>query len=227
MSDVREMTAESARDVPDAWERAYLRFETPAEERRKFIRRLRGAGADGWRRDGVVLDLFSGRGGSAQALRGLGFSHVIGLDLSSRLLRAAGNTSDRCVADCRELPIASRSADIAIVHGGLHHLPRIPDDLTATLREVVRVLRPGGRFMAVEPWRTPFLDFVHWVCGWTLARRAHAKLAALATMIELERSTYEQWLESAPEILSVLDNHFARRQLRIQLGKLHYVGARR
>jgi SAM-dependent methyltransferase len=210
----------------DAWERAYLRFETPAEERRKFRRRLRAAGAAKWRREAVILDLFSGRGGGAQALRSLGFQRVIGLDFSSRLLRAQGIASDCSVADCREMPIATASVDIAIVHGGLHHLPRIPEDLSATLSEVGRVLRTHGLFMAVEPWRTPFLDLVHRFCRWPIAREASSKIDALATMIELERSTYEAWLESAREILAVFDRHFVRRQLRIRLGKLHYVGVR-
>ena len=211
----------------NVWEDAYLRFETPAEEVRKFTRRLRAAGADAWRRDALILDLFSGRGGGAQALRGLGFRRIIRLDLSPRLLRARGADSDCCVADCRELPIASHTVDIAIVQGGLHHLPRIPDDLSATLREIARALQPGGLFMVVEPWRTPFLEFVHWTCTWPFARRLHSKIDALATMIEHERPTYERWLEQAEEILDVFDRHFVRKHLQIRLGKLRYVGVPR
>jgi SAM-dependent methyltransferase len=220
-------TPEGRQEGFDAWERAYLRFETPAEEQRKFTRRLRAAGADAWRRDALILDLFSGRGGAAHALRGWGFPHVIGLDLSSRLLRARWDAAECSVADCRELPIASRSIDIAIVHGGLHHLPRLPEDLSSALREVARVLKPEGVFMAVEPWRTPFLDLVHWLCARSIARQAYSKIDALAAMIELERATYEAWLESADEILAVFERHFVRRQLRIRLGKLHYVGVPR
>jgi SAM-dependent methyltransferase len=207
-----------------AWERAYLRFETPAEERRKFTRRLRRAGADMWPRDAIILDLFSGRGNGADALRAMGFSRVISLDLSIRLLEAQRGSAERAVADCRALPIASHSVDIAVVHGGLHHLPRPTEDLALTLREVVRALRPGGVFMAVEPWRTPFLDLVHWACDRRIARRASSKIDALATMIEHERTTYHRWLSSADAILGVFDRYFVRRQIRIALGKLHYVG---
>jgi SAM-dependent methyltransferase len=207
-----------------AWERAYLRFETPAEERRKFARRLCAAGMEGWNRDAVILDLFSGRGGGAQTLSDYGFRNVVSLDLSPRLLRARENGSQCSVADCRELPIASRSVDIAIVQGGLHHLPRIPDDLSSTLREVARALKPNGIFVAVEPWRTRFLTLAHWVCGLPVARRASAKIDALATMIEIERPTYEMWLASPREILSLIDRYFIRTQLRIRLGKILYVG---
>ena len=208
-----------------AWERAYLRFETPLEEERKFTRRLRAAGANEWRRDALILDLFSGRGGGARALRGLGFSRVVSLDLSPALLRGRSDRSECSVADCRSLPIATHTVDIAIVQGGLHHLPRIPGDLAVVLQEVIRVLKPNGLFVAVEPWRTPFLDFVHRVCEWPLARRVSAKIDALATMIELERPTYEQWLASGPEIIRSLDGVLVRRRSRIALGKIHYVGA--
>ncbi len=211
----------------DAWEEAYLRFETSREEQRKFIGRLRAAGAQTWDRDAVILDLFSGRGGAAQALRRMGFRHVVSIDLSPTLLRAREEPSEAFVADCRQLPIASRSIDAATVHGGLHHLPRIPQDLLATLGEVARVLKPGGVFVAVEPWRTPFLDAVHWICRLPLARTASSKVDALATMIELERQTYAAWLTSDREILAAFDRHFIPLRIRIRAGKLHYVGSPR
>jgi len=211
----------------DPWEAAYIRFQTPDEEERKFIRRLVAAGAPGWDRDAVILDLFCGRGGGARALRRLGFRHVVGLDLSPRLLRARTDRSDCMVADCRVLPIATQSADIVVVQGGLHHLSTIPKDLSTVLTEVARALRPGGIFVAVEPWSTPFLAFVHAVCRIQIARRAVPKLDALSTMIEHERRTYEAWLRNGVTILRELDRRFDRRQLRRRLGKLHYVGTPR
>lgn len=226
------MTAEpahrpAAAGAPSPWEQAYLRFETPAQEQRKFTARLRAAGADRWDRDAVILDLFSGRGGCAIALQRMGFRQVISLDLSSTLLRARGDSTGSALADCRALPIASRSVDVATVHGGLHHLLHLPDDLSSTLGEVARVLRREGLLLAVEPWRTPFLDAVHWICRSRMARRAYGRLDALATMIELERATYESWLDQDREILATFERYFAPRQSRIRLGKLHYLGSPR
>ncbi|HJU69161.1 MAG TPA: class I SAM-dependent methyltransferase [Gemmatimonadaceae bacterium] len=214
-------------EVLDAWESAYLRFETPQQEEHKFVRRLVAAGAATWDKHALILDLFCGRGGGARALHHLGFRRVVGLDLSPRLLRARVDSSHCMVADCRLLPVATGSADIAIVQGGLHHLPTIPEDLRAVLREVGRVLRRGGLFVAVEPWDTPFLRLVHRVCELSLARRALAKIDALATMIDHERTTYEAWLRNGTVILSEFDKHFERRQARIGFGKIHYVGTPR
>jgi SAM-dependent methyltransferase len=175
----------------------------------------------------LVLDLFCGRGGGARALNRLGFRHVVGVDLSPRLLRARTDDSNCLVADCRALPVAARAADIAVVQGGLHHLSTIPDDLVTVLNEVARALRPGGIFVAVEPWSTPFLTFVHRVCTLPIARRYLRKVDALATMIEHERVTYESWLRSGATVLAELDKRFERRSVRTRLGKLHYVGALR
>jgi SAM-dependent methyltransferase len=211
----------------NAWEQAYLRFETPAEEERKFTHRLRAAGANEWPRDALVLDLFSGRGGGARALRGLGFSRVISLDLSPALLSGRGDRAECSVADCRSLPIATQAVDIVVVQGGLHHLSQIPGDLVAVLREVNRVLRSNGVFVAVEPWSTPFLEVVHRVCEWSVARRLSGRIDALATMIELERTTYTQWLSRGPEIIASLERFLVRRRSRIAFGKLHYVGTPR
>jgi ubiquinone/menaquinone biosynthesis C-methylase UbiE len=149
---------------------------------------------------------------------------VVSVDLSPVLVRGRTDASECSVADCRHLPIATHTADVAIVQGGLHHLSRIPDDLVAVLLEVTRVLKPGGIFVAVEPWSTPFLEVVHRVCGWPLVRRLSGKVDALATMIELERPTYEQWLSRGSEIMRSLDRFLISRRVRTALGKLHYVG---
>ena len=216
-----------AQRAQDPWEAAYLRFETPDEEERKFVRRLVSAGARSWDTHALILELFCGRGGGTRALNRLGFHRVIGLDLSPRLLRARANRFDCVVADCRAIPVATASADIAIVQGGLHHLPTIPQDLSTVLKDVARVLRPGGLLVAVEPWSTPFLTLVHWACRIPGARRLLPKLDALATMIDHERATYETWLRSGPAILAAFDTYFERRQTRMGLGKLHYVGTPR
>jgi SAM-dependent methyltransferase len=208
----------------DSWEEAYLRFETPEEERQKFLRRLRLLGALDWPRDVVVVELFCGRGNGLEALSRLGFTQVEGVDLSASLLAQYHGPARCYVADCRELPFPDKSKDVLLVQGGLHHLSALPGDLARTLGEARRVLRPGGRFVAVEPWLTAFLSFVHAVCEIRLARRLWPKLDALATMNELERPTYEQWLTRPHEIRQLLTETFTPELVRTAWGKLLFVG---
>jgi len=208
----------------DPWEAAYLRFETPEEEIRKFTERLRRLGAGEWLREISVVELFCGRGNGLQALARLGFRNIEGVDLSPRLL-AEYKGEARCYAgDCRELPFANQSKDAAIVQGGLHHLPVLPDDLERVFAEVRRALRPDGRVMFVEPWLTPFLRFVHGVADILLARRLSGKLDALAVMIENERQTYENWLGRPREISDLARRFFHVEHESFAWGKWSFVG---
>lgn len=216
----------AARVVTSPWERAYLRFETPDEEEGKFVRRFLSLGAVTWDREALILDLFCGRGGATRALRRLGFRRLVGFDLSAKV-QSANTNADRSIADCRALPVASHCADIAIVQGGLHHLPVLATDLPATLTEIARVLRPGGLFVVVEPWRTPFLDVIHWACKIPMVRKILPRIDALGTMIDHERNIYDAWLENARAILAELDRHFECNLMRTRYGKLHYVGSSR
>jgi hypothetical protein len=54
---------------PDPWEAAYLRFETPEQEIRKFEKRLLRLGAGAWPRDLRIVELFCGRGNGLRASR--------------------------------------------------------------------------------------------------------------------------------------------------------------
>ncbi|MBK9657918.1 MAG: class I SAM-dependent methyltransferase [Rhodanobacteraceae bacterium] len=210
-----------------AWEEAYLRFESPEQEISKFRQRLLRLGAEQWSRDATIVELFCGRGGALCAWKQLGFSRLEGVDLSERLLRQYQGAARLYVCDARDLPFDSASRDIIAVQGGLHHLERLPQDVDRTLAEAARVLRPGGLFVAVEPWLTPFLRAVHAISEIKLVRRTLPKFDAFATMTEHERSTYEAWLHNPELVLQLLRKHFEPQHLRIRLGKLEFVGRRR
>ena len=63
---------------------------------------------------------------------------------------ALGLDVDGRVADAETVPYPDASFDLVVGHAVLHHLP----DVERALREVLRVLKPGGRFVfAGEPTR--------------------------------------------------------------------------
>src|SRR5713226_1579313 len=212
---------------PDPWEAAYLRFESPEEEIRKFLKRLTRLGAPQWPRDAEIVELFCGRGNGLIALERLGFTRLEGADLSPRLVAQYRGPAKCIVSDCRQLPFADRSKDVLIVQGGLHHLPALPEDLRQTFAEMQRVLRKEGRAVFVEPWLTPFLKFVHTVSENPLARRVSNKMDALATMIQFERRTYEQWLGQPELIKNIARAHFLPLHESFTWGKWNFVGAPR
>ncbi len=210
--------------APDLWEAAYLRFETPEEEIHKFIGRLNRLGARQWPRDAEIVELFCGRGNGLVALQRLGFTHLEGVDLSSRLIAQYKGPAKCTVADCRRLPFSEHSKDIVIVQGGLHHLANLPGDLDQTFSEMQRVLRKDGSVMLVEPWRTPFLIFVHFVSKISLVRQLSKKVDAFATMVEHESRTYTQWLGQPELICKIARIHFVPLHESFAWGKWNFVG---
>ena len=78
-------------------------------------------------------------------------------DISAGMVAAARRNAERLgfavdgrVADAEALPYHDGTFDLVIGHAVLHHIP----DVERTLREVLRVLKPGGRLVfAGEPTR--------------------------------------------------------------------------
>ena len=110
-----------------------------------------------------VLELGCGAASGARWLRGAG-AEVVAMDLSAGMLRQAREGSDRSgvrvplvQADALALPFAIGAFDIVFTAFGA--VPFVADS-GAVMREVARVLRPGGSwvFSITHPMRWVFLD---------------------------------------------------------------------
>jgi SAM-dependent methyltransferase len=206
------------------WEAAYARFETPTEERQKFLRRFEQLGVVSWPREWQIVELFCGRGNGLAVLEQLGFENLRGVDLSPSLLEQYRGKAALHVGDCRDLLLTTESTDAAVVQGGLHHLPQVLDDLPRVLDEILRVLRPGGRVVIVEPWSTPFLQCVHFAARQRFLRRAWPRIDAFQVMTEREAETYFRWLSMPEEILAMVTARFEVERCHRRFGKLMFVG---
>ncbi|HEV7979657.1 class I SAM-dependent methyltransferase [Amycolatopsis sp.] len=70
------------------------------------------------------------------------------VQVALRNAQSLGLDVDGRVADAERIPYADNSFDLVVGHAVLHHIP----DVQAAFREVLRVLKPGGRFVfAGEP----------------------------------------------------------------------------
>ena len=61
------------------------------------------------------------------------------------------------VLNGESMPLSWNSTDAVIMIDVFHHIP----DAGAFLRELTRVLKPGGRVIMIEPWMTPWSRFVY------------------------------------------------------------------
>lgn len=99
---------------------------------------LLGQGAD------TLLDVCCGTGAYVAAVRDLGWRPV-GVDISAGLLRHAVTRLPVARGDVTALPVADGSVPAAMAV--LCHTD--VDDYPAVLREIARVLTPGGRFVHI------------------------------------------------------------------------------
>ena len=132
----------------------------------------------GWRRALVtqsevlegdeVLDVATGTGDVAiEFARHSGAGAVVGLDRSAGMLGVARDKLRRrglegrvgvVEGDAMDMPFGDQSFDAVTIAFGLRNLP----DYGAAVREMVRVLKPGGRLLVLEffpPTRGAFLRF--------------------------------------------------------------------
>ena len=159
-----------------------------------------------WEQDprGLYLDLCAGTlDVAAELTRQPGFlGRVIGADFAEPMLRAGRDkVRDRAVlpaaADALALPLATGSCAGAIVAFGVRNLA----DLDAGLREVARVVKPGGRYVILE-FTTPASGIVR--SGYHLY--FHRILPRIGGLISGNRGAYRYLPESvahfpaAPEL---------------------------
>jgi SAM-dependent methyltransferase len=111
-----------------------------------------------------VLEIGVGLGADHQLFATAG-ARLAGIDLTERAVEhvrrrfdAAGLHSDLRVADAETLPFGDHAFDVVYSWGVLHHTPDPP----RAIREMWRVLRPGGRAKVMIYHRYSLVGFMLW-----------------------------------------------------------------
>jgi ubiquinone/menaquinone biosynthesis methyltransferase len=180
----------------DSRERYVRRLFSTIADRYDLITVLLSFGLDrAWKRRAVglaspapgqhALDLACGTGDIAFALAARG-ARVVGLDVTHRMLQLAASRTPHPASptsnpvwiqgDMMSLPFADAEFDLVTTGYGLRNVP----ELEVTLREIHRVLRPGGTFVSLD-FNRPSSAFIRWIylgylsvvggaLGWVLHR---------------------------------------------------------
>lgn len=108
---------------------------------------------------GRLLDVGCGTGELANRLARRGW-HVVGLDLCETMLHRArfklngyAGSVRLTVADSEHVPCAEGSFDVVTCANSFHHYPHHE----AVVREMFRVLKPGGQLLLLDGWPDHFM----------------------------------------------------------------------
>ena len=131
--------------IGDTYEKAgaLLSFGQDARWRARLVESVQAAPGD------VVLDVATGTGLVARAVSERYGCQVVGLDRSSDMLSAAAERDGHISlvrGRAESLPFPDESFD----HLTFTYLMRYVNDPAATMRELARVVRPGGRIAALD-----------------------------------------------------------------------------
>lgn len=141
-----------------AQQRVYAAFDR--EEYEELIDAVWGADMMGL----TVADIGSASGVSAALFAARG-AQVTGIEIAPELVAQArelwcdyGERIDFQVGDAEHLEFPDASLDAVFFGGVLHHIPQL-DQVYA---EALRVLKPGGKLVAIEPNRLDIMELLEW-----------------------------------------------------------------
>jgi len=146
-------------------------------------------------RDQRVLDVGCGQGIDLVRYAG-GGAIATGIDLTPRHVELArqhlvsmGLEGTVVQGDAEHLPFPDASFDIVSSNGVLHHTP----DMDAALREIRRVLRPGGRATVIVYHRDSINYWVHQFLARGLARGMLLREGSMSRVLSrgVERTTID------------------------------------
>lgn len=137
------------------------------------------------------------------------------VDVATRNATGLGLSVQGRVGEGESIPYADASVDLVVGHAVLHHIP----DVELCLREVLRVLRPGGRFVfAGEPtrWGDVVARRLSRATWWatTQATRLGPLRAWRRPQTELDESSRAAALESVVDLHTFAPGDLARIALR-------------
>jgi ubiquinone/menaquinone biosynthesis C-methylase UbiE len=165
------------------------------------------------RRHSEILEIGSGTGALLNRLRTQGH-RIQGVDVNGRLIdEGRAWFPDLPVQQVAgtALPFPDQSFDIVMSFDVLEHIP----DTDAHLREVRRVLRPGGSYLLQTPnkWTNVVFETIRWR-SFTKWRTDHCSLHSLS---QLRKRLAAHGFSTQPFAIPVV-NQFFRAKVRGQLG---------
>lgn len=180
-------------------------------------------------KDSVILDLACGQGRHSLELSRQGYTNVYGLDRSHFLIRKAksimvqeGLKVNFKEGDARKLPFPNDMFDVVMILGNSFGYFESTEDDVKILREVHRILRPGGIFLIdvadgaylknnYSPRSWEWIDKKHFVCRERSLAKDNERLISREVISHVEKGVLvDQFYAERLYTRSVLSDMFGQ-----------------
>ncbi|MFI5361438.1 MAG: class I SAM-dependent methyltransferase [Elusimicrobiota bacterium] len=144
-------------------------------------------------KDASIIDIGCGSGAALRMLKEQGYTRLKGLEPEKKLF---AEQTDGLIeqGDCLDLGGVKERYDAVLILGVLHHLKTF-DEIKLALRNVKKVLKPGGRFYSVEQWKNIVRTVAMTLVRDTPVGLLSPMLRMERKLLELERKELGHWLE--------------------------------
>lgn len=151
----------SQRQESDHWHRTYSAEAERERRLRMMPAKLARLGVSDADRNAVILDTCCGTGETLGVLDGMGFSRLVGVDITVPATLLADARFDVREGDVRSMPFPDQSFDWILNIHALHHLGGAAG-IERFLGECHRLLKPGGRLGLVDFPASPQIRLAFW-----------------------------------------------------------------
>ena len=157
-----------------------------------------------------IIDVGCGYGTSLKYFHSLGYKNIYGIDPDNDLTK----TLPREIAEIKngvaqKIPYPDESFDVVFVNGALHHMPIRKETYKEAIKEMDRVLKPGGHVFFMEPamyWGLIFCEL-----GATILGVVSKTFKDWADAIYLERAEIHYFIKNHP----IFRNDFKERDYNV------------
>jgi ubiquinone/menaquinone biosynthesis C-methylase UbiE len=192
------------REESQRWHQAYKNKRLIERRASSHGRKLQRLGLLELPRDVRLLDLACGTGEALRILHNEGFTRLSGVDVTADPDLAREPWLELRAGEAKQIPYDDASFDVVLCMHSLHHLGGI-EGIRASLREALRVLRPGGTLALLDHFDSPQLRAAFWGLHKPWLTWPTAGLRAFREQHEDEWPYLYEYLDAYPALRAMLD----------------------
>lgn len=154
--------------------------------------------------ENYVLDLGCGDGLNSSILFNQGIKKIVGVDIAKVLINKAKNNNPDIkfyIGSAEAIPFKNGQFNVVLVDSVFHHIY----DFTKAVKEIKRVLVPGGLLCFIEPHQSLIRRILDLLCTLPISKVLPVLRKRRVTYLE-EKDLMNHWLQTEKLFYKILTN---------------------